>query len=206
MSLVTKFKQYPALFSSISDEKLGKMDQHFELLKEWNQKIALVSRKSIEESFAPHYADSVLALLKTVPLSDAAGSYYDIGSGAGFPGILFAILYPERKIALFEKSLKKQMFLNVVVQQLELTNAEIRGLLDNEELRGMVTARAVFPEDRFFKFFHRNLAVGAKVVRNLGGEAVSTFPKSFKKLFSDTYELPEGFGKRTVEVFEKCST
>ena len=53
------FEEHKALLPECTSREIDRYDAHFALLKEWNQKIALVSRKSIDQSFAPHYADSV---------------------------------------------------------------------------------------------------------------------------------------------------
>lgn len=201
MSLLPKFKAHASLFSTLTNSDFERLDQHFSLLLEWNERIALVSRKSVGESFAPHYVDSVLTVLKTKPLCPQ-GPFFDVGSGAGFPGLIFAILYPESKITLYEKSLKKQMFLNVVIQQMGLSNATVLGLLDTEMLTGLVYARAVFQEDRFFKFFQKCLEPETLLVRNLGSMSDGIYPNYFQEVLKDQYELPEGYGSRKIQVLK----
>src|SRR3989344_969726 len=104
------FEEAPDLFRLTTEAEREKYQLHFKLLLEWNERMALVSRKSIERSFQQHYADSIWT-------SNFARSYcdgrlvYDLGSGAGFPGIIFAIRYPELRVTLFERSKKKQLFL-----------------------------------------------------------------------------------------------
>lgn len=202
LTLIPSFKQYENLFSALSSDQIERLDVHFKILQEWNEKIALVSRKSIQNSFAPHYADSIFTILKTVHFK-ISGPYFDVGTGAGFPGLIFAILFPEKKITLYEKTQKKHLFLADVVEKLNLKNVVLKGVLDREKLSGLIYARAVFSEGSYFTFFKNHLLPGSILVRNLGGkENEFKLPKDFLKMKEEFYSLPEGFGNRKIEVYK----
>ena len=181
-------------------------DRHFALLRDWNQRMNLVSRKSIETSFEYHYADC----LHTV---DFASQYIgnrqvvDVGSGAGFPGVIFAIRFPSQRIRLFEKIGKKRLFLAEAVTRLELKNVEMAPTLDGQGANVFMFARAVFPPDELFRFARRSLARGSRFVLNRAGEQAKrpTTPKGFLVLGEHHYELPLNAGKRSAFVIE-CST
>ena len=101
------------------------------LLKEWNEKINLTS--IVEESavIEKHFYDSLL-VGKSLSLGNR--KIADVGSGAGFPGLAFAIAYPSAKVTLIDATKKKFAFLEEVKNQLGLTNvAFLQGRV--EELR-----------------------------------------------------------------------
>ena len=85
---------------------------YFDMLKFWNKKINLVSRKSIEISWERHFLDSAQLWLY---LPYKARKWLDFGSGAGFPALVLAVisreLQPELKFVLVEKNKKKAGFL-----------------------------------------------------------------------------------------------
>jgi 16S rRNA (guanine527-N7)-methyltransferase len=93
-----------------------------QLLLEENKKQNLISRKAGTEEIEQHIKDSV-AILKWVSLTDQ--QVIDIGSGAGFPGLILAMACPESSVTLVESDLKKSGFLQYVCSELELSNVTI---------------------------------------------------------------------------------
>lgn len=133
-------------------------------------------------------------------------SVYDIGTGAGFPGIVFAIRFPERSITLFEKSLKKLSFLTAAIAQLGLKNVTVQGAASDEKSSGVFLARAVFPRDELFKFMRRRMVDGSFLVTNLGGtNPVKPPPAGFHCLKEISYLLPLDCGPRKAEILEFVS-
>lgn len=164
--------------------------------------MALVSKKSIDKSFATHYADSIL-------ISDFAEKYrkgrvvYDLGTGAGFPGIIYAIRYPEAKVKVYERSLKKQTFLSAVLATLNLENIELGGEFPNKKMPGLFLARAVLPPSELFKFMSKRMADGSTLIINVGGQSEEIkSPPQFVRKSHEIYELPLDSGSRRVESFD----
>lgn len=93
------------------------------LLWEENELHNLVSRKTSPEDLQRHIEDS-LKLLDFVDLP-AGARLVDIGSGAGFPGLLLAMARPEVEVTLVESDGKKSQFLNMVREELELTRVSV---------------------------------------------------------------------------------
>jgi len=93
-----------------------------QLLLEENKKQNLISRKAGPEEIEQHIKDSV-AILKWVSLTDQ--QVIDIGSGAGFPGLILAMVCPESYVTLVESDLKKSGFLQYACAELELRNVRI---------------------------------------------------------------------------------
>jgi 16S rRNA (guanine527-N7)-methyltransferase len=90
-----------------------------QLLFAENEKQNLVSRKAGPDEIEQHVQDS-LQLLEWVPLVDL--DVIDIGSGAGFPGLILAMACPQSRFTLLESDLKKSGFLQMVIEELGLVN------------------------------------------------------------------------------------
>ncbi len=106
----------------LSADQLTQFVRFHELLVEWNNKINLISRneKNITER---HFINCALiaSFIKFTP----EDRIIDIGSGAGFPGIVLKILFPQSSFTLVESTRKKTDFLRQVVQLLSLNNIEV---------------------------------------------------------------------------------
>jgi 16S rRNA (guanine527-N7)-methyltransferase len=185
-----------------SPEEVEKYDQYFALLKEWNEKINLVSRKSIDSSFSYHFADSLwIAHHAQAHLGNR--KLRDLGSGAGFPGIVFGIRYPNTPVVLYEKMAKRRLFLQDAIDKLSLGNVQLQGALPEVRFGDVFTARAVFPPDELFPFMKRHYLPGGKLVTSWGGsKEVPEPPKPFVQVESLSYELPEDAGTRKLVVYE----
>lgn len=132
---------------NVSRETFAKLQKFAELLKEWNQKMNLVSRNSLEVLWERHILDS-MQLVNYIP--DTAKNILDIGSGAGFPGIVLAILLqekmPQTKLTLVESITKKTIYLNDVCAKLGLSNVAVKNVRVESAVLNrpdVVTARAV---------------------------------------------------------------
>ena len=111
---------------NVSRETYDKIDSFVKLLTEWNQKMNLVSKNSLADVWMRHVLDS--AQLMTYLPTDLY-HLVDIGSGAGFPAIVLAIMLQEKnpaaKITLIESINKKTVYLNDVREKLGLNNVQI---------------------------------------------------------------------------------
>ena len=148
-----------------------------------------------------HFADSLF--LCDFASSHETGRIYDFGSGAGFPGLVHAIRFPDRAITLFEKSQKKQSFLLAVISTLGLGNVTLEGALPPERFDGLFFARAVMPIDKLLRFFRGQLKPGALLVTCLGGATNpddQPLPSFFLKVAETRYTLPQGCGDRRAEL------
>ena len=84
--------------SSVSHETLALLEAYVEQLRQWNEKRNLVSKTSLEEVWQRHVLDSA-QLVPLVP--EGTQTVVDIGSGAGFPGLVVAIMCPRLSVTLF---------------------------------------------------------------------------------------------------------
>ena len=129
----------------VSRETLKSFCEYEALLSKWNKKINLVSKNTLVDIWERHFLDSG-QIIKHV---EASGKrWIDVGSGAGFPGLVVALLLRDRKIAcdlvLVEKNPKKGFFLNEVIRKLNLSVEVVNDSIDTlEPLNAdILTARA----------------------------------------------------------------
>jgi 16S rRNA (guanine527-N7)-methyltransferase len=136
-----------AAATGVSRETLARLKAYAGALADWNTRHNLVSRASLEDVWKRHIWDSA-QLAPLIPTT--AESLVDLGSGAGFPGIVLAILLRERpgfRTVLYESIRKKSEFLTAAAATAGLTT-EVRCSRAEEastEMFDVVTARACAP-------------------------------------------------------------
>ena len=127
----------------LTEEQLKQLEIFYNILLEWNERINLTRIIEEKDVYLKHFYDS-LTLNKSVDLKKI-NTLCDVGTGAGFPGIVLKIVFPNLKITLIDSLQKRVNYLNEVIKQLELKDIEaihVRG----EEYKGqfdVVTSRAV---------------------------------------------------------------
>ena len=103
----------------VSDEKITQMLKFLEFLYNKNQIMNLTAIRDKKGMLEKHFIDS---LLLTKVINDDEKSFIDVGTGAGFPGLVLAIHYPEKKFLLVASVRKKIEFINEVIKELNLQN------------------------------------------------------------------------------------
>lgn len=99
---------------SVSRETLGRLKDYQALLEKWQTKINLISPATLPDAWARHFEDS-LQLLPLIPID--AQTLYDLGCGAGFPGLVLATARPDLTVTLIESDSKKCAFLQTVSRE-----------------------------------------------------------------------------------------
>ena len=107
---------------NITDKQLEQLDEYYHLLKEWNEKINLTRIIEEKDVYLKHFYDS-LTLFKFYNL-DQKLSLCDIGTGAGFPGLVLKIVFPSLSVTLVDALQKRINFLNIVIQKLDLKDIQ----------------------------------------------------------------------------------
>ncbi len=128
----------------IEKEQLNNLEKYYNLLIEWNKKINLTRITNREEAYLKHFYDS-LTIAKVIDLSNEE-SLLDFGTGAGFPGLVLKIMYPNLKVTLVDSLQKRVNFLNEVINELDLKNIEaIHSRVEDLEKKhyDVITTRAV---------------------------------------------------------------
>ena len=128
----------------LTDRMCEQLDVYARYLKEYNEKVNLTAITDYEEVLDKHFYDSLLLYDRKLE-----GTLVDVGTGAGFPGVVLKIVIPELKVVLLEPIGKRCVFLNYLIEKLDLKDIEVvqeRGedhSLTHREAYDYVTARAV---------------------------------------------------------------
>ena len=132
---------------NITDNQINLLDKFYKLLIEWNEKINLTTITEYEDVYLKHFYDS-LTLSKEINLNENI-TLCDVGTGAGFPGIVLKICFPNLKITLIDSLQKRVNYLNEIIKELELNDIKaIHARMEefarsHEEEFNVITARAV---------------------------------------------------------------
>lgn len=139
-------KEVESLGLTVTEERLKKLEIIYNTLIETNKTMNLTRITDKEEVYIKHFYDS-LTLAKIYDLSKVE-TLCDVGTGAGFPGLILKIFYPNLKITLIDALLKRVNYLNNLIEKLNLKDIKayhIRAedLIKQGKKYDIVTARAV---------------------------------------------------------------
>lgn len=107
---------------TLTDEQVNKLIKYFEMLVEKNKVMNLTAITEYSEVVIKHFADSI-AIVNAFDIKKT-DTLIDIGTGAGFPGMVLKIVFPELQITLLDSLYKRIKFLNEVISELSLTGIE----------------------------------------------------------------------------------
>ena len=105
----------------LTQKQAEQLDRYGDLLLDWNQRMNLTAITQPEEVAVKHFLDSALLLAHCGALPESL-SLIDVGTGAGFPGLVLAVLKPEWSITLLDSLQKRVHFLETVCSELDLAN------------------------------------------------------------------------------------
>lgn len=195
---------------NINDSQYTKYEKYYELLNEKNKVMNLTAITDYEGVFIKHFYDSLL-LTKITKDYD---NLIDVGSGAGFPGLVLSIFDETKKITLLEPTTKRCKFLEIVKEELNLLNVTVineRAENLKNKTYHVATARAVAQVNILLELIVPLLEVGGIFYCLKGSNyqeeltnaenAIKELNVEIKKIYH--YELPNSLGKRVIIVFEK---
>ncbi|MDR0347908.1 MAG: 16S rRNA (guanine(527)-N(7))-methyltransferase RsmG [Tannerella sp.] len=146
-------KYYP----QISQKQIQQFAALYELYKDWNTKINVISRKDIDNLYLHHVLHS-LSIEKMIHFTPAT-SVMDTGTGGGFPGIPLAILFPETSFHLIDSIGKKIKVAQTVADEIKLENVTTRHgrIEDEKQFFDFAVSRAVMPLSDLAKLVRKNI-------------------------------------------------
>lgn len=200
---------------SLSESQLTNLEEYYNLLIEENKKYNLTSITNKEDVYLKHFYDS-LTISKIITLTNQ--SLCDIGTGAGFPGIVLKIAFPNLKVTLVDSTEKKCKFLNMVINKLNLKDIEVinsRAEIYSKTVRekyDIVTSRAVAPLKHLLEYSVPLVRVDGYYIAmksNITEEIIgidSYYKKlNIKKLEIQTFNLPKENSLRTLIKYQKTA-
>ncbi|MCP3984308.1 MAG: 16S rRNA (guanine(527)-N(7))-methyltransferase RsmG [bacterium] len=171
---------------ALTAPQLESLGRYSTSLHSWNQRIRLTGASSVEAILGEHVADA-LPLLRHLP--DGPFRLLDVGSGAGFPAIVLALLRPDAQVTMVEPIGKKHAFLRAMIRELPLPNAEalqarIEQLSADDDF-DVAVSRATWPIADWLIRARPGLVPGRRILGQIGAD-VSTLPGDAEVY---TYEL-----------------
>lgn len=168
-------------------DAIAKLEMLAVALREENDRQNLVSKASMDEVWVRHFVDSA-QLIAHVPRG-TPGPWFDLGSGAGFPGLVLAILRPDESTVLVESRRRRIDWLEGMAERLELPNCEIEGkrleLVDTRKV-AVISARAFAPLPKLLNLSARFSTADTYWVLPKGRSAaqeVEELPRKTRKMF-----------------------
>lgn len=138
---------------SVSRETQGRLETYLALLQKWQAKINLISPASLPDAWDRHFVDS--AQIEPL-LPETSKILYDLGCGAGFPGLVLAVMRPEITVSLIESDAKKCAFLQTVSRETgaaaKVENRRIEDAAANLPAPDVITARALASLDKLLDY------------------------------------------------------
>lgn len=160
---------------SVSRETAEKLEILVYMLETWNRRINLVSPASIPDAWERHLLDSAQFWTLPGPDTSKIRRWADLGSGAGFPGLVVALLAaetaPQCAVTLVESDARKAAFLTAVSAKTEIhPEIRIERIESTAPLKAdIVSARALAPLDRLLPLADRHLCEGGRMLFAKGG-------------------------------------
>lgn len=198
----------------VTGEQLEKLEIYCNFLLEYNTHTNLTAIKNREEVYLKHFYDS-LTLVKSIDLTSIE-NLLDIGTGAGFPGMVLKIFFPNLQIYLVDSNNKKTKFLNEMKNKLNVDKVEvINNRIENITSRfinsiDVVTARAVtnlpvlvelaLPLVKVNKYF---IAMKGNAQEELENSEYAITYLGGKIEDVKEFDLPHDAGKRTLISIQK---
>jgi len=152
----------PPLPDNLPQDVKERLTLYNDLLQKWAPKINLVSQNTLPDSWSRHIADSI----QLIDYIDKSGVVYDLGSGAGFPGLVLKIIEPDLEVHLVESDQKKCAFLQTVSRetksQVRIHTCRVEDIVP-EEIPDVVTARAFASLDKILEYIKPWLTLNPKL-------------------------------------------
>jgi len=206
------------------EEACARLSRYFHELKKWNRKVNLVARTLDDQQILEnHFLDSLTLLPILNRENIEAETVLDIGTGAGFPGLIIKAACPHLRVVLIEPRSNRYYFLRHIARTLDLKKVEVLNIRLDEgsvpaELTGrkftLITSRAFTEIGRFVRLVGPYLAGDGRIVcmkgpgaeRELAGLNRNGLPERFYVSERKGFRLPYSKAERTLVSIRRTDT
>ena len=198
---------------NITNIQLEQLNKYYQQLIVENKKYNLTSITEKEDIYLKHFYDS-LTIAKVIKLSNQ--SLCDIGTGAGFPGLVLKIVFPNLKVTLVDATEKKCNFLKMIIEELDLKEIEVineRAEIYSKEVRekyDIVTSRAVAPLKHLLEYSIPlvkvngcYIAMKSDITKEIDNINIYEKLLNITKINETKFYLPKENSLRTLIVYKK---
>ena len=202
---------------NLTDKQYDQFELYYNLLVEWNEKINLTAITDPQGVAVKHFADSLLFFEHIKNVKEGA-SVIDIGTGAGFPGVVLKIYRPDIKLTLLDSLQKRFLFLTDLLNKLDLEAIFLQGRAEeygkDDKLResyDFAVSRAVAQLNTLSEYCLPFVRLSGSFVAFKGGsceDEIHSANKAIqilggKLIKAHTFDLPMNGGSRTLAEIEK---
>jgi 16S rRNA (guanine527-N7)-methyltransferase len=184
-------------FISLDETRLSAISKYIDLLMKWNARMNLTAVRDPEEMVHRHFGESFFAA-KDALAQGRIQSVIDVGSGAGFPGVPFAMLEPGIQVTLIESNQKKVTFLRELVFSLDLKNVKVfSGRAEGyAEFADLVMMRAVEKFEKALPFALKLVHPGGRILLMIGYSQVEMAKQLGKQVaWDEIVTVPGGHSR-----------
>ena len=198
----------------LTDKQLDYLNTYYQMLVEWNKVMNLTGITEEDQVYLKHFYDS-LTICKVIDLTQEQ-TLCDIGTGAGFPGLVLKICFPHLQVTLVDSLRKRLDFLDNVINKLKLTGIETVHARAEEyaikvrEKYDVVTARAVAPINILLEYCIPLIKPGKYFISMKGNitQEIELIKNCIKKINvqfikKEYFLLPYEESQRNILVFSK---
>lgn len=195
---------------SFTSQQLTQLTTLIEMLHTWNTALNLTSIKEVKQMVLLHVVDSAVLVPVLRDLSISVHSVADVGTGAGFPGLVLAILCPDLQLTLIDSVGKKLSFVRQVVSKLQLDNVE----LINKRCEDIkhkpfdcIVSRAFAPLERMVNWCLPLLTTQGRFVAmkaNLATEEIQAIPRTVIIESIAELQVPTLDAKRQAVILQRA--
>ncbi len=175
----------------LSPRQLEQFSIYYQELIDWNQRVNLTAITEYEEVQIKHFLDSLTVTLAfKPPISNTDLRLIDVGTGAGLPGLVLKILFPDIKLVLLEATAKKAAFLRHLYSKLKLDNIEtiigraeeVAHLAQYREQFDVVLSRGVAPLPTLIELTLPFGSIGGSFIAQKKGDTETEISRAVKAI------------------------
>ena len=184
-------------FIQLDEMRLAAISKYIDLLLKWNARINLTAIRAPEEIVERHFGESLFAA-KHLLAQGTIKTTIDLGSGAGFPGVPFALLAPEVEVTLIESNQKKSTFLKELIYLLGLRNVKVfSGRAESySQSADAVMLRAVEKFDQVLPLALRLVSAGGRLALLIGSAQIDLTKNLVREvLWQEPLAIPSGHSR-----------
>ena len=206
-------KEVSKLGITLTDNQLEELKKYYQQLVVENKKYNLTSITEEEDVYLKHFYDSI-TIIKACNLSNQ--TLCDIGTGAGFPGLVLKIVFPNLKVTLVDATEKKCNFLRNIINELNLKDIEVineRAEMYSKAIRekyDIVTSRAVAPLKHLLEYSiplvkvnGYYIAMKSDITKEIENIDIYEKKLDIEKIKEIKFNLPKENSLRTLLIYQK---
>src|SRR3954471_6153955 len=188
--------------ATLSDSQLQQISTYIDILLKWNARTNLTAIRDEEGIVTRHFGESFFAARYLLPDPPPSLRGFDVGSGAGFPGLPLKLYAPKISLTLIESHNKKAIFLREVIRALSLTGASVISARAElvSDTADLVTLRAVEKFESILPIAARLVAPSGRLALLVAFRQLEAAQRLVPGIWTSSVPIPESVG-RVVAVW-----